>query len=133
MKLALIGTTFGLVMLKVIVLNELALKAVVAIVLGLKLLVIEGGSNTTKPMLAVLFALPLQVLNPAGAVYENVVVVVAVISKKLPLYPVQPAPVMPLMVTKSLAVNPCAPTVVIVAVVPASVAVAIRFVLTCTA
>src|SRR5262249_37001170 len=120
-------------MLKVIVLNDPAFRVVVWIVFGLKLLAIEGGCKTTSPMLAVLFAFPLQVLNPAGAVYENVVVVVAVISKKLPLYPVQPAPVMPLMVAKSLAVNPCAPTVVIVAVVPASVAVAMRFVLTCTA
>src|SRR5215470_6103994 len=67
-KLALIGTTFALVMLKVIVLNELALNAVVGMVLGLKLLAIDGGCNTTRPMLAVLFALPLQLLNPAGAV-----------------------------------------------------------------
>src|SRR5262249_45714698 len=119
-------------MLKVIVLNDPAFRVVVWIVFGLKLLAMEGGCKTTNPMLAVLFALPLQVLNPAGAVYENVVVVVAVISKKLPLYPVQPAPVMPLTVTKSLVVNPCAPTVVMVAVVPASVAVCIRVVFACT-
>src|SRR5215469_6538241 len=67
-KLALIGTTFALVMLKVIVLNELALNAVVGIVLGLKLLAIDGGCNTTRPMLAVLFALPLHEERPLEVV-----------------------------------------------------------------
>ena len=67
-KLAWIGTTFPLVMLKVTVLNEPAFSVVVWMVVGLKLLVMEGGCRTTRPMLAVLLALPLQALKPAGAV-----------------------------------------------------------------
>jgi hypothetical protein len=47
-KLASIGTALPLVMLKVIVLGTLG-----ATVVGLKLLVIEGGCNTTNPILAV--------------------------------------------------------------------------------
>lgn len=52
MKLASIATTFGFVMVKVIVLNEPALSVVLWIVLGLKLFEMVGGSRRMMPDLA---------------------------------------------------------------------------------
>src|SRR5215813_4909984 len=67
-KLASIGTTLGLLMVKVTVVTPL-----IGIVVGLKLLLIEGGSRMIMPALAVP---PLELPNPElPAVYENVVVV----------------------------------------------------------
>ena len=55
-KLASIGTTLPFVMLKVIVLGVF-----VATVVGLKVLVMDGGCNTTSPMLALP---PLELARP---------------------------------------------------------------------
>src|ERR1700674_4856870 len=52
-KLPLIGTTFPFVMVKVMVLTVVPVPAVVWMVVGLKLLVIDGGCSTIMPALAV--------------------------------------------------------------------------------
>src|ERR1700676_4705080 len=52
-KLPLIGTTFPFVMVKVMVLTLVPVPAVVWMVVGLKLLVIDGGCKIMMPALAV--------------------------------------------------------------------------------
>src|SRR5579862_4703231 len=64
-KLASMATTLPLVIANVIVLVLVPLPAVVWICFGLKVLVMDGGCSTTRPMFAVP---PLELARPEGAV-----------------------------------------------------------------